>query len=93
MAPWTPFVEVHWAEGSEAYVTPVGDELVGIAMLTERQAPFDELLAEHALLKERLGRRPLSRTRGRRAAAPALDRTHARAGCCSSATPPGTSTR
>ena len=92
MAPWTPFVEVHWADGSEAYVTPVGDELVGIAMLTERQAPFDELLAEHALLEERLGRRPLSRTRG---AGPLRQRSTAApwAGCCSSVTQPGTSTR
>ena len=75
MAPWTPFVEVHWAAGSEAYVTPVADELVGIAVLTERQAPFDRLLAEHPLLKERLQRRPLSRTRG---AGPLRQRSAAR---------------
>jgi flavin-dependent dehydrogenase len=75
MAPWTPFVEVHWATGSEAYVTPVADELVGIAILTERQAPFDELLAEHPLLKERLQRRPLSRVRG---AGPLRQRSSAR---------------
>lgn len=64
MAPWTPYVEVHWATDSEAYVTPVADDLVGIAILTERQAPFDQLLKEHPLIKERLERRPLSRTRG-----------------------------
>jgi len=64
MAPWTPYVEVHWAEGSEAYVTPVADDLVGIAVLTERQASFEELIKEHPLLRERLGRRPLSRARG-----------------------------
>lgn len=64
MAPWTPYVEVHWSAGSEAYVTPVADDLVGIAVLTERQAPFERLLAEHPLLRERVGRRPLSRTRG-----------------------------
>ena len=75
MAPWTPFVEVHWAGGSEAYVTPVADELVGIALLTERQATFDELLAEHPLLRDRLGRRPLSRTRG---AGPLRQRSTAR---------------
>jgi flavin-dependent dehydrogenase len=75
MAPWTPFVEVHWAAGSEAYVTPVADELVGIAILSERQAPFDQLLAEHALLRERLQRRPLTRTRG---AGPLRQRSSAR---------------
>jgi flavin-dependent dehydrogenase len=64
MEPWTPFVEVHWSARSEAYVTPVADELVGVAILTERQAPFEQLLAEHPLLRERIGRRPLSRTRG-----------------------------
>ncbi len=64
MAPWTPYVEVHWAPGSEAYVTPVADDLVGIALLTEQHAPFDQLLAEHGLLSERIGRRPLSRTLG-----------------------------
>jgi flavin-dependent dehydrogenase len=64
MEPWTPYVEVHWAPGSEAYVTPVADDLVGIALLTERHAPFDELFVEHRLLGERIGRRPLSRTRG-----------------------------
>jgi flavin-dependent dehydrogenase len=64
MESWTPYVEVHWAPGSEAYVTPVADDLVGIALLTERHAPFDELLAEHGLLRERIGRRPLSRTKG-----------------------------
>jgi flavin-dependent dehydrogenase len=56
-------------------VTPVADELVGIAVLTERQAPFDELLAEHPLLKERLERRPLSRPRG---AGPLRQRSTAR---------------
>ncbi|HEX5090948.1 MAG TPA: NAD(P)/FAD-dependent oxidoreductase [Nocardioides sp.] len=75
MEPWTPFVEVHWAEGSEAYVTPVADELVGIALLTERHAAFEDLLAEHVLLRQRLGRRPLSRTRG---AGPLRQRSAAR---------------
>jgi flavin-dependent dehydrogenase len=64
MAPWTPYVEVHWARGSEAYVTPVADDLVGVAVLTERQGQIHDLLAEHPMLRERLGRRPLSRTRG-----------------------------
>ena len=75
MEPWSPFVEVYWAEGSEAYVTPVADELVGVAVLTERQAPFHDLLAEHPLLRERLGRRPLSRPRG---AGPLRQRSSAR---------------
>lgn len=31
--PWTDLVEVHWGPGCEAYVTPVGPEEVGVAML------------------------------------------------------------
>lgn len=31
--PWTDFVEVHWARDAEAYVTPVDDKLVGVALL------------------------------------------------------------
>jgi flavin-dependent dehydrogenase len=33
MAPWTDLVEVHWAAHAEAYVTPVGEDLVGVAVL------------------------------------------------------------
>ena len=29
IAPWTDSVEVHWAPGAEAYVTPVADDCVG----------------------------------------------------------------
>lgn len=64
VAPWTPYVEVHWSPTSEAYVTPVADDLVGVAVLTDRPGPFPELLAEHPLLAERLAGEPWSRTRG-----------------------------
>jgi flavin-dependent dehydrogenase len=53
-APWTPFVEVHWAPGAEAYVTPVADDLVGIAVLTDRGTPFDEALVGFPMLRDRL---------------------------------------
>src|SRR5690606_30738129 len=36
IAPWTDLVEVHWAPYAEAYVTPVGDDLVGVALLAAR---------------------------------------------------------
>ena len=38
VAPWTDLVEVYWAAGSEAYVTPVADDLVGVAVLGGRRA-------------------------------------------------------
>ena len=36
VAPWTDFVEVHWSADAEAYVTPVADDLVGVAILGAR---------------------------------------------------------
>lgn len=43
--PWTDFVEVHWSPHGEAYVTPVGDDLVGVAVLSRRRRGYDEHLA------------------------------------------------
>ena len=37
-------VEVTWAQGAEAYVTPVGPSLVGVAVLSSMRAGFDEQL-------------------------------------------------
>ncbi len=31
--PWSDLVEVHWAVGAEAYVTPLAERLVGVAIL------------------------------------------------------------
>ncbi len=45
VAPWTDFVEVHWSRHGEAYVTPVGDDLVGVAILSRRRRGHDEHLA------------------------------------------------
>lgn len=64
VAPWTPFVEVHWADIGEAYVTPVDDDQVGVAVLTTERRPLDELLADFPLLADRLGAGSRSRTRG-----------------------------
>jgi len=52
--PWTGMVEVHWADDLEAYVTPVDDDLVGVALLTSRREPFDVQLKELPALAERL---------------------------------------
>ena len=53
-APWTDLVEVHWAADAEAYVTPVGDDLVGVAVLGPRGAAYDEMLSRFPGLGERL---------------------------------------
>jgi len=54
LAPWTSYVEVHWTGGAEAYVTPVADDLVGVALLTSARGPFTEQLAPFAALRARL---------------------------------------
>ncbi|MGW7432305.1 NAD(P)/FAD-dependent oxidoreductase [Streptomyces sp. NPDC054861] len=43
--PWTDLVEVHWSSRGEAYVTPVGDRLVGVALLGHDRSPYEERLA------------------------------------------------
>ena len=62
--PWTDFVEVHWARDAEAYVTPLGPELVGVALLTSTPRPFDVLLDSFPELRERLAGAPKSRVLG-----------------------------
>ncbi len=65
LRPWTDHVEVHWSPHSEAYVTPVAEEEVGIAILTSRRAPYEEQLAEFPELLSRLaGAEPASTVRG-----------------------------
>lgn len=66
LRPWTDCVEVYWADGCEAYVTPVAAEEVGVAILWGgRKAGFDELLGSFPRLAERLGAAPAaSRDRG-----------------------------
>lgn len=63
--PWTDFVEVHWSERAEAYVTPVGPKTVNIAFLTSEKADYEKLLARFPALQRRLdGAAPESETRG-----------------------------
>jgi flavin-dependent dehydrogenase len=66
LPPWSDHVEVHWAAGCEAYVTPVAPELIGVAMLwSGRKADFDQLLALFPALQDRLCQGELaSRDRG-----------------------------
>ena len=61
IAPWTDLVEVHWAAHSEAYVTPVGENLIGVALLLangdrpgNERGDFDSRLSVFPALAERL---------------------------------------
>jgi len=62
--PWTSFVEVHWSRAAEAYVTPVGDDQVGVAVLSSSRQPYATLLAGFPSLTERLQGLERSRVRG-----------------------------
>jgi flavin-dependent dehydrogenase len=66
IAPWADLVEVHWREGVEAYVTPVGADEVGVAMLWGGDGDgFDALLSRFPDLLARLDGVPAaSRDRG-----------------------------
>lgn len=73
-APWSSYVEVHWSRRAEAYVTPVDDGLVGVAVLGEAGSRFEELLDDFPLLQQRLTG-PRSRVMG---AGPLRQRARAR---------------
>ncbi len=66
VAPWSDCVEVYWAQGCEAYVTPVRHDEVGVAMLWSGwKSDFDGLMARFPRLRERLqGIQSRSRDRG-----------------------------
>lgn len=75
-APWTDFVEVHWSQGVEAYVTPVGPATVNVALLCDGGGQFDDLLRRFPRLCDRLAGAPsASETRG---CGPLLQRARAR---------------
>ncbi len=76
LAPGSRFVEVTWAARSEAYLTPVADDLIGVAVLSSTRAPFAEQLAEFPVLAGLLrDAEPRSDVRG---AGPLRQRTRGR---------------
>jgi flavin-dependent dehydrogenase len=65
LAPWSDLVEVYWAAGAEAYVTPVAGDLVGVAILGGARGDFASRLAAFPVLRDRLaGAVPASDVRG-----------------------------
>lgn len=53
--PWTDMVEVHWSEGEQAYVTPVGSDEICVVLLGRAGgAGFSELERRFPLLAKRL---------------------------------------
>lgn len=76
VAPWTDHVEVHWGRNAEAYVTPVADDCVGIAILTSRRGGFDSHFGDFAALLDRVNGCPHGPDR---AAGPLRQKVRARA--------------
>lgn len=59
--PWSPFVEVHWADGGQVYVTPVGAEEVCVVLITaDKHVRLDAALGWFPELQERLAGQSLS---------------------------------
>ena len=54
IAPWSDCVEVYWGPDAEAYVTPVGPDCVGIAILTSERGGFEQHLTAFPMLVERI---------------------------------------
>ena len=76
VAPWSDLVEVHWSPGVEAYVTPVGPRLVGVALLGPAGMDVDAETARLPELAARLaGAEPDGPVRG---AGPLRQRSRAR---------------
>ncbi|MBS1821013.1 MAG: FAD-dependent monooxygenase [Acidobacteria bacterium] len=56
IAPWTDLVEVHWAKGAQAYVTPVSEaEVCFVFIGSQRFSSLEQPLALFPELRERLG--------------------------------------
>lgn len=77
VAPWDRAVEVHFARGVEAYVTPAGRDRVGVAFLwgagaIDPGASFDRLLGHFPALERALGGHAFDSTA--RGAGPLLQR-------------------
>jgi menaquinone-9 beta-reductase len=66
VAPWTDFLEVHWGEKSQAYVTPVSADEVGVVTVSKQPGQRgNSLTAEFPKLARRLeGAQPVSAERG-----------------------------
>lgn len=63
--PWTDRVEVHWGPEAEAYVTPVAEDLVGVAVLSSERRPYAIHLEQFPELLAQLdGAAPASDVRG-----------------------------
>ena len=82
IAPWTDLIQVRWTPDAEFYITPLGPELIGVALLGRRGSDFAAALADEPELAWLLGTDPhghsAAQVGGTRGAGPLLQRTSAR---------------
>jgi flavin-dependent dehydrogenase len=66
VAPWSDFVEVHWSDRGQMYITPVATDQICVALLTaEPRLSFDEAMPHFPVVAERLrGAKRVSRMLG-----------------------------
>ena len=66
IAPWCDLVEIDWVHGAQAYVTPVAEDAVGVAIICgDPLLRFDDLLELFPALRARLrAAAPISNIRG-----------------------------
>jgi flavin-dependent dehydrogenase len=66
VAPWTDFMELHWSDGCQLYITPVGSSEVCVALLSGNlQLRLDDALQRFPEVQRRLlGAEPASTERG-----------------------------
>lgn len=61
ITPWSQFVEVYWGDAGQAYVTPVGSELVCVAFIARGKQPVaDAMLDSLPRLKKQLAGAPFA---------------------------------
>lgn len=67
VTPWSPYVEIHWGEHGEAYVTPIARDEICVAAIagSAKSTSFEHVLSGLPFLKEKLMHAaPSSRERG-----------------------------
>ncbi|HKD80822.1 MAG TPA: NAD(P)/FAD-dependent oxidoreductase [Candidatus Angelobacter sp.] len=76
--PWTDFVEIYWGSAGQAYVTPISDNEICVALISRQKLlSFEQGLTGFPALAARLREAlPVSRVRGGLSLAQKLKRVH-----------------
>ena len=57
LAPWTEFMEIHWGQGCQIYITPVdASEICAVLISPDRRLRLDDALPQFPELERRLAR-------------------------------------